>query len=141
MSRTKATPPTDESPQHRHAELVETIDRARFDYFLNDSPTLSDGAYDKLMRELQELEDAHPDLRTPDSPTQTVGGTFSTEFTAVDHLEPMRASTTPSRRTSSSRGTRASSATVSTSRSCCASSRSTGSPSTCSTSRVGWPGR
>ncbi len=89
MSRTKATPPTDESPQHRHAELVETIDRARFDYFLNDSPTLSDGAYDKLMRELQELEDAHPDLRTPDSPTQTVGGTFSTEFTAVDHLEPM----------------------------------------------------
>ncbi len=89
MSRTKATPPTDESPQHRHAELVETIDRARFDYFLNDSPTLSDGAYDKLMRELQELEDAHPDLRTPDSPTQTVGGTFSTEFTAVDHLERM----------------------------------------------------
>jgi DNA ligase (NAD+) len=92
VSRTKAsTPPdpTDESPQHRHAELVETIDRARFDYFLNDSPTLSDGAYDKLMRELQDLEDAHPDLRTPDSPTQTVGGTFSTEFTAVDHLERM----------------------------------------------------
>jgi DNA ligase (NAD+) len=92
VSRTKAsTPPdpTDESPQHRHAELVETIDRARFDYFLNDAPTLSDGAYDKLMRELQDLEDAHPDLRTPDSPTQTVGGTFSTEFTAVDHLERM----------------------------------------------------
>jgi DNA ligase (NAD+) len=89
VSRSKATTPTDESPQHRHAELVETIDRARFDYFLNDSPTLSDGAYDKLMRELQDLEDAHPDLRTPDSPTQTVGGTFSTEFTAVDHLERM----------------------------------------------------
>src|SRR4051812_29265306 len=42
-----------------------------------------------MMRELQEIEEAHPDLRTPDSPTQTVGGTFSTEFTAVDHLEPM----------------------------------------------------
>ncbi|MEO7979628.1 MAG: NAD-dependent DNA ligase LigA [Sporichthyaceae bacterium] len=78
-----------ESPQHRHAELVETIDRARFDYFLRDAPTLSDGSYDALMRELQDLEKAHPDLRTPDSPTQTVGGTFATEFTAVDHLERM----------------------------------------------------
>jgi DNA ligase (NAD+) len=89
VSSRQAPTPADESPLHRHAELVETIDRARFDYFLNDSPTLSDGAYDKLMRELQDLEDAHPDLRTPDSPTQTVGGTFSTEFTAVDHLERM----------------------------------------------------
>jgi DNA ligase (NAD+) len=75
--------------RHRHAELVEQIDRARFDYFVQDSPTLSDGAYDLMMRELQEIEEASPDLRTPDSPTQTVGGTFSTEFTAVDHLERM----------------------------------------------------
>jgi DNA ligase (NAD+) len=75
--------------RHRHAELVELVDRARFDYFVRDSPTLSDGAYDRMMRELQEIEEAHPDLRTPDSPTQTVGGTFSTEFTAVDHLERM----------------------------------------------------
>jgi DNA ligase (NAD+) len=75
--------------RHRHAELVEQIDRARFDYFVQDSPTLADGAYDRMMRELQEIEEANPDLRTPDSPTQTVGGTFSTEFTAVDHLERM----------------------------------------------------
>ena len=75
--------------RHRHAELVEQVDRARFDYFVRDSPTLADGAYDRMMRELQEIEEAHPDLRTPDSPTQTVGGTFSTEFTAVDHLERM----------------------------------------------------
>ncbi len=86
----KATSTTSaDSPQHRHAELVETIDRARFDYFLRDAPTVSDGSYDALMRELQDLEEAHPELRTPDSPTQTVGGTFSTEFTAVDHLERM----------------------------------------------------
>ena len=75
--------------RHRHAELVEQIDKARFDYFVRDSPLISDGEYDRLMRELQELEDAHPDLRTPDSPTQTVGGTFSTDFAAVDHLERM----------------------------------------------------
>ena len=74
---------------HRHAELVEAIDRARFDYFVRDSPAMADGAYDAMMRELQEIEDTHPDLRTPDSPTQTVGGTFTTEFEAFDHLERM----------------------------------------------------
>jgi DNA ligase (NAD+) len=75
--------------QHRHAALVERIDRMRFDYFVRDSPTASDGEYDGLMRELQAIEDAHPQLRTPDSPTQTVGGTFSTDFAAVDHIERM----------------------------------------------------
>jgi len=75
--------------QHRHAELVEQIDRARFDYFLRDAPTLADSDYDGLMRELQAIEAEHPELRTPDSPSQTVGGTFSTDFAAVDHLERM----------------------------------------------------
>jgi DNA ligase (NAD+) len=75
--------------RHRHAEIVEIVDRARFDYFVRDSPTLSDGDYDLMMRELQQIEEAQPDLRTPDSPTQTVGGTFSTDFAAVDHLERM----------------------------------------------------
>jgi DNA ligase (NAD+) len=76
-------------PQHRHAALVERIDRMRFDYFVRDDPTVSDAEYDKLMRDLQALEAEHPDLRTPDSPTQTVGGTFSTDFAAVDHIERM----------------------------------------------------
>ena len=74
---------------HRHAELVEQVGRHRFDYFVRDSPTVSDGAYDAMMRELEKLEEAHPELRTPDSPTQTVGGTFSTDFRAVDHIERM----------------------------------------------------
>jgi DNA ligase (NAD+) len=74
---------------HRHAELVERIDRLRFDYFVRDSPTASDADYDVAMRELQGIEEAHPELRTPDSPTQTVGGTFSTDFAAVDHVERM----------------------------------------------------
>jgi len=84
---TKPEPSAD--PQHRHAELVERIDRMRFDYFVRDDPTVSDAEYDQLMRDLQALEAAHPDLRTPDSPTQTVGGTFSTDFAAVDHIERM----------------------------------------------------
>ncbi len=74
---------------HRHAELAEKIDRHRFDYFVRDAPTVSDGDYDAMMRELEAIEERHPELRTPDSPTQTVGGTFSTEFQAVDHVERM----------------------------------------------------
>ncbi len=50
---------------------------------------MSDADFDKLMRRLEELEERYPDLRTPDSPTQKVGGAVSTEFTAVDHLEQM----------------------------------------------------
>ena len=52
-----------------------------------DSPTISDIEYDTKMRELRALEDQYPDLRTPDSPTQTVHGTVSTLFTPVEHLE------------------------------------------------------
>ena len=54
-----------------------------------DAPTISDGEYDALMRELEALEERYPGLRTPDSPTQRVGGTYSTVFTAVEHLERM----------------------------------------------------
>ena len=50
------------------------------------SPT---GAYDALLRELEALEEEHPTLRTPESPTQRVGGTYSTSFAAVEHLERM----------------------------------------------------
>jgi DNA ligase (NAD+) len=50
---------------------------------------ISDGQFDALWRELIALEEEHPELRTPDSPTQKVGGRFSTEFTAYDHLERM----------------------------------------------------
>ena len=54
-----------------------------------DAPLISDGQFDALWRELVELEERHPELATPDSPTQKVGGKFSTEFTAHDHLERM----------------------------------------------------
>lgn len=75
--------------RHRWTELAEEIRGHRFAYYVRDAPTISDGAFDALMRELEALEEEHPGLRTPDSPTQVVGGTFSTAFTAVEHLERM----------------------------------------------------
>ncbi len=78
-------------PQARREwdELAERVRAARFAYYVRDAPTIADGEFDALLRRLEALEEAHPDLRVPDSPTQVVGGTFSTEFTAVDHLERM----------------------------------------------------
>ncbi|MGW6625987.1 NAD-dependent DNA ligase LigA [Nocardia sp. NPDC055002] len=70
-------------------QLADEVRGHQFRYYLRDAPIITDGEFDALLRELQALEDAHPDLRTPDSPTQLVGGGFATEFTAVDHLERM----------------------------------------------------
>jgi DNA ligase (NAD+) len=82
-----AEPPAD--ARERHAALSQEIEENRYRYFVLDTPTLSDGQYDALMRELNRLEAAYPALRTPDSPTQSVGGTYSTLFTPVDHAERM----------------------------------------------------
>src|SRR5689334_24655264 len=60
--------------KERHRQLSEDIEDARWRYFVLDEPTLSDADYDHRMRELQTLEDQFPELRTPDSPTQKVGG-------------------------------------------------------------------
>lgn len=75
--------------RERHAELAKEIEEHRWRYYVRDAPTISDAAYDALMRELETLEEEFPALRTPDSPTQRVGGTYSTEFTPVEHVEPM----------------------------------------------------
>lgn len=69
--------------------LAEEVREHQFRYYVKDAPTVSDGEFDALLRQLTDLEDRRPDLRTPDSPTQLVGGGFATEFTAVDHLERM----------------------------------------------------
>ncbi len=79
----------DPAARHRWQELVREVEAARFAYYVRDASPLSDAQYDALERELRELEERHPELRTPDSPTQTVGGTWSTEFTPVDHPERM----------------------------------------------------
>ena len=71
--------------RHRHDELAAEITEHNYRYHVLDSPLVDDATYDAQMRELRALEDEHPDLRTPDSPTQKVGG-ISTEFTPVQHL-------------------------------------------------------
>ncbi len=75
--------------RERHAALAEQLEDARWRYYVLDAPTLSDADFDAAMKQLEALEDEHPALRTPDSPSQTVGGAVSTEFTPVDHLERM----------------------------------------------------
>jgi DNA ligase (NAD+) len=75
----------DVTARHRHAELAELVTEHNYRYHVLDSPLVSDAEYDTLMRELRALEERYPDLRTPDSPTQKVGG-ISTEFTPVEHL-------------------------------------------------------
>ncbi len=81
--------PAPADARERHQELSEQVEDARWRYYVLDDPTLSDADFDVRLRELEALEEAHPELRTPDSPTQTVGGAVSTEFTAVDHLQRM----------------------------------------------------
>ncbi|MFC4126405.1 NAD-dependent DNA ligase LigA [Nocardia rhizosphaerae] len=73
----------------RWQQLADEVREHQFRYYVRDAPIISDGEFDTLLRGLEALEDAHPDLRTPDSPTQLVGGGFATDFTAVDHLERM----------------------------------------------------
>ena len=75
--------------REEHKRLVEEVEDARWRYYVLDDPTLSDADFDTRMRRLEELEAQFPELRTPDSPTQQVGGAVSTEFTAVDHLQRM----------------------------------------------------
>lgn len=75
--------------RERHALLSEQIEEHRFRYYVNDQPVVSDAEFDRLMRELQGVEEEYPELRTPDSPTQRVAGPYKTEFTSVEHRERM----------------------------------------------------
>ncbi|WP_308294247.1 NAD-dependent DNA ligase LigA [Streptomyces sp. ST2-7A] len=80
-----ATPP---EARERHARLAEQVEEHRFRYYV-ETPIISDAAFDALMIGLKELEEAYPELRTPDSPTQRVAGSYETEFTSVEHRERM----------------------------------------------------
>ena len=84
-----APPPAEPADRERWSEVAEEVREHQFRYYVLDAPIISDGEFDALLNELIAIEDAHPDLRAPDSPTQLVGGGFATEFTAVDHLERM----------------------------------------------------
>ena len=76
-------------PRARAAELRAQIERHNYRYHVLDDPAVSDAEFDRLFRELQQIEARHPDLATPDSPTRRVGGTPAAAFDAVTHSQPM----------------------------------------------------
>ncbi|MBB5076930.1 NAD-dependent DNA ligase LigA [Nonomuraea endophytica] len=73
----------------RHAEVSELVEEARWRYYVLDDPTVSDAQFDQWFRELLELEENDPTLRTPDSPTQKVGAPPSGDFAKVQHVARM----------------------------------------------------
>ena len=78
-----------QSPESRAAELRKQLEYHGHRYYVLDDPEISDSEYDALLNELRDLEAEHPELRTPDSPTQRVGGKPLDKFVPVDHLQPM----------------------------------------------------
>ncbi len=73
----------------RHKELCDLIEEYRYSYYVLDSPVVSDGEYDEFERELLKIENDFPELRTPDSPTQKVGGEYTTDFAPIQHRSRM----------------------------------------------------
>jgi len=76
-------------PAERAVELRSLIDHHNYRYYVLDEPEVPDAEYDRLLRELQDLEAKHPELITPQSPTQRVGHAPAAGFAEVRHLEPM----------------------------------------------------
>jgi DNA ligase (NAD+) len=77
------------TPAERAGALREILHRAAYEYYVLDRPTLPDIEYDRLFRELQQLEAGHPELRTDDSPTQRIGAEPATELAKREHVAPM----------------------------------------------------
>ncbi|MFJ4685620.1 NAD-dependent DNA ligase LigA [Streptomyces sp. NPDC088789] len=73
----------------QHGRLAEQVEEHRFRYYVKDAPVVSDAEFDGLLKSLEALEEEYPELRTPDSPTQKVAGSYETEFTAVQHHQRM----------------------------------------------------
>jgi DNA ligase (NAD+) len=73
----------------RAESLREQIEEANYRYYVLDDPQITDAEFDALLRELIEIEDAHPELRTPDSPTQRIGAAASERFAPFEHARPM----------------------------------------------------
>jgi DNA ligase (NAD+) len=76
-------------PEGRARELRRQIEEANYRYYVLDDPQLADADYDQLLRELLDLEDRYPEIRTPDSPTQRVGAAASERFAPYEHQVPM----------------------------------------------------
>ncbi|MDR4938737.1 NAD-dependent DNA ligase LigA [Rossellomorea marisflavi] len=78
-----------QSAEKRVQELHETLNQYNYEYHVLDKPSVPDSEYDQRLRELIELEDQFPDLKSPDSPTQRVGGAILDFFEKVEHRTPM----------------------------------------------------
>ena len=90
MSSSASSTPSDRNPAGaRASELRALLNRAAHAYYVLDAPLMEDPVYDRLYRELLELEQAHPELLTPDSPTQRVGGVPAEGFVSVRHRIPL----------------------------------------------------
>ena len=76
-------------PKERARQLRDILTEANYRYYVLDDPTMADYEYDQLLRELETLESAHPELVTPDSPTQRVGGQVVSQFEKVTHAVPL----------------------------------------------------
>jgi DNA ligase (NAD+) len=88
-NQSRGTTPSTSGPADRASQLREALNRASHEYYVLDAPRLSDREYDKLFRELQEIEAEHPDLRTPDSPTVRVGATPQSSLAKHEHITGM----------------------------------------------------
>jgi len=75
--------------QEHITQLCQVLERASYAYYVLDNPTMEDAVYDHLYRELQELENQYPECVAPDSPTQRVGETPTTQFTTIRHNTPL----------------------------------------------------
>jgi DNA ligase (NAD+) len=75
--------------KQRINKLRELINYHNYRYYVMDSPEISDAEYDELMRQLEQLEEAHPELITPDSPTQRIGAAPVEAFGIVEHPQPL----------------------------------------------------
>jgi DNA ligase (NAD+) len=86
-----AATPDDLSPAllQRVDELRRRLHEANYEYFVLDAPTLTDAEWDRMLRELKEIEAVHPELVTPDSPTMRIGSEPATQFRKVQHIAPM----------------------------------------------------
>ncbi|MQY12139.1 DNA ligase A [Streptomyces sp. RB5] len=74
--------------REKHRLLAEQVEEHRFRYYVT-TPIVTDAEFDRMLRELEALEEANPELRTPDSPTQKVAGAYETEFASVQHPQRM----------------------------------------------------
>ena len=75
--------------KERYDELIKLIEKANYEYYTLDNPSITDREYDNLMSELLDIENKHPEIKRPDSPSEKIGGEIISEFKKVNHKVPM----------------------------------------------------